>query len=56
MNDIYLTLDRTYSAIGSALCDASSVPEDKHADIAAKAKELLRLAEELQSLIEGEYA
>ena len=54
MNDIYNTLDNAYSAIGSAMCDADKVAEDKRAEIATKAAELLRLAEELQTLMVGE--
>lgn len=51
--DIYFIMDETYSVIGGAMCNADKVPEDKRAAATDKAKNLLRLAEELATFIEG---
>ena len=47
-------MDETYSVIGGAMCHTNNVPEDKRAAATDKAKNLLRLAEELATFIEGD--
>lgn len=53
MTDIYQIMDETYSLIGGAMCHADDLQSDKRAEATEKAKELLRLAEELAAFIEG---
>jgi cob(I)alamin adenosyltransferase len=51
-DDIYLILDETYSAIGSAMCHTDDVAKEKQTVVAEKANQLLRLAKELAVFIE----
>jgi uncharacterized protein Yka (UPF0111/DUF47 family) len=53
MTTIDNALDDAYSAIGRVMY--TDVPQEKRAEFEAKAKEILRLAEELEQLV-GEIA
>jgi hypothetical protein len=53
VTDIYQIMDEAYSVIGGALCHADDLRGDKRAEATEKAKELLRLAEELAAFIEA---
>jgi hypothetical protein len=53
MSDIYQIMDEAYSVIGGAMCHLDELQVDKRAEAEEKAKELLRLAEELASFIEA---
>lgn len=53
MTDAYNILDEAYSVIGNAMCHLDEMQVDKRNEAEEKAKELLRLAEELAAFIKA---